>query len=271
MTILCDMSLEELFNYQASEEVLPVIALDSFSLEPVKGSSLEEIIKASQEYRLCVDASGLVVESRLSEFEEAIKRLLVETKDDVIFSDLAVFNLLKEYKALNRGIYAPETLIMNSYDLAFYSQCGVTIGLSLENSKDELYKMAETGVATMIDIWGYHRYLVTPRQVITAYNDGNHVDLPKSGVMRENNRCEWYHIEENENGTWVLSPKPFAIRRETLNKIHPMMGRIKRYNATWELRDSIIKAYLAHSDAFTLGLELREAPMMGETVLTKVK
>lgn len=270
MKYLVDMTKDEI-EKGYPDYCIPVIALDSFTLEPLEGSTLEEIISLSATHEIAVDATGLCLESRFTEFSNVIKTILIKTNNYLLFSDLSVFNILQECQALSRGIYAPETLIMNKDDLEYYASLGVTVGLSLENSGDELRHMCGSHVSTLIDLYGYHRYLVTPRRVISAYNEGNHVNLPKSGVMRENNRFEWYSIEENEHGTWVMSPKPFAVRQLTLNDLNVSWGRIKRYKTSWTERLSILNAYHESNDAFSLELDLREAPMKGETVLTKVK
>jgi len=126
-----------------------------------------------------------------------------------IYSDLAIYEILKEFDIVKKGVYNPNTLITNYVDFLFWGDYKIK-GLfpSLEiplndisvighNKKRKLYYKG----------FGYNVMFQSKRKLLTSYKDEKGLDINVNSdnlTLVEETRNEDYKIIENEFGTHIF-------------------------------------------------------------------
>lgn len=129
-----------------------------------------------------------------------------------IFSDLAVFQILKEFNITKKGIYNPSTLIANYVDCSFWAPFKIkglfpTLEIPLNDintiGKNKRLKIFYKG-------FGMNVMFHSKRKLLSTYKEYKNVmyDFTSSNDLSlvEETRSESYKIIENNHGTHIYQP-----------------------------------------------------------------
>lgn len=172
-----------------------------------------QIVKKCNTHRM---ESFILVDKIL--FDEDIKEVydfINEFKDTnlhYIFSDLAVYQILKEFNITKKGVYNPSTLIANYVDCTFWAPLKIrglfpTLEIPLNDvktiGKNKRLKLFYKG-------FGMNVMFHSKRKLLSTYKEHKNVlyDFVNSNDLRlvEETRSESYKIVENEHGTHIYQP-----------------------------------------------------------------
>ena len=145
---------------------------------------------------------------------ESIEKYILSFKDDkvyFIYSDLGIFQILRENDMLDYGIYNPNTLITNDFDMNFYTDLGTHgVNLSLEITiEDQKTMLNNKRGHVMMQVFGYHLMFHSKRHLVSLYKEflgkDYNVDNYHSYLI-EQTRKDKYHIFESKRGTSLFRP-----------------------------------------------------------------
>ena len=129
-----------------------------------------------------------------------------------IFSDLAVYQILKEFNITKKGVYNPSTLIANYVDCTFWSQFKIR-GL-FPTLEIPLSDINTIGKNTKLKVFykGFEKNVMfhTKRNLLKTYKEHKNIlyDFVNSNdlTLVEETRSESYKIIENNHGTHIYQP-----------------------------------------------------------------
>ena len=188
-----------------------VVYTNDFSCVYNKAYSLDEIKEIynnKKDLLMFIDISCMMENkdiAELSNFIDSIKDLDVY----YYYIDLGVHQLLKDKNLENRGVFNPNTLITNSYDLNFYlRQNMLTCQISNEIPLVDQIKMSNS---VNNNIWlksfGYMQMFHSKRHLISLYEDHLNKKIERDNMnsyLREAKREDFYHIYEGNRGTLLF-------------------------------------------------------------------
>lgn len=129
-----------------------------------------------------------------------------------IFSDLAVFQILKELNITKKGVYNPSTLIANYVDCSFWSAFKIK-GLfpTLEIPLNDINTIGKnTKLKVFYKGFGMNVMFHSKRKLLSTYKEYKNVmfDFVNSNELTlvEETRNEAYKVIENKHGTHIYQP-----------------------------------------------------------------
>lgn len=181
----------------------------SFSNFSFSSSEIKYIISKSQNKDIIIDISFMLENEEIND----ITNFILNFKDDNVkfmFSDLGVFQILKELNLLDKAIYNPNTLITNSSDLEFYVNENMNVKISEEIILNDQIKMINSFKnKTVKTLFGYHLMFHSKRYLISLYKDFLNKDFNidnENSYLIEQTRHDKYHIIETKRGTALYRP-----------------------------------------------------------------
>lgn len=208
-----------LYDLNSFEKIKPycegvVVYSSDFSSFHMNGFDKDEILNLikinNNDKKIFID-----IEFMLEDYEiDKITDFILAFKEKNVFfiySDLGIHQILKENQMECFGIYNPNTLITNSFDLNFYlSQNMHAACLSLEITVDDEMKILDEKCGNvMMQVFGYHLMFHSKRHLISLYEDflGKKIDRDNyNSFLIEQTRKDKYHIYESNRGTSLFRP-----------------------------------------------------------------
>lgn len=145
-----------------------------------------------------------------------IRELFEQFKDTnlmYIYSDLAVYQLLKEYNITKKGVYNPNTLIANYVDGSFWSPLKIKgFFPSLEIPLTDVQTIGKNKHRLKLYYKGFGMNVMfhSKRKLLSTYKEYKNIlyDFVSSDELTliEETRKEKYKIIENEHGTHIYQP-----------------------------------------------------------------
>ena len=183
----------------------------SFYSNGLKKEEIHQLIEINQNDKQIF----INIEFMLENYEiNDITNFILEFKDKnvyFIYSDLGVFQILKENDMLNFGIYNPNTLITNDFDMNFYTSLGTHgVNLSLEITLEDQKEMLKNKSGhVMMQVYGYHLMFHSKRHLVSLYKEFLNKDFTLdnyNSYLIEQTRKDKYHIFESNRGTSLFRP-----------------------------------------------------------------
>lgn len=188
-------------------------------------SHYEDIIYNSQ---TIISLNKVFHEDELDNVYSFFKNLDDKEFFGIIFSDLAIYQIAKEYNLTNKLIYDPNTLITNYEDFNFWSSfniLGVFVSpfITLEDlkliGKNKKLKLFYQG-------YGNLNMFYSHRPLITNFLDFNKTEpnkfVNKILFLNEETRNEYYPIIETNNEIIIYTPYCFSCL-DNLNEIEEIV------------------------------------------------
>ena len=193
-----------------------VITNDNFSSRFETSLSNEEILQIVKKCNTHKMEAYILVD--LIVFDKDIKMVydfidsFKETNLMYIFSDLAIYQILKEFNITKKGVYNPSTLIANYVDCSFWAPFKIkglfpTLEIPLNDintiGKNKRLKIYYKG-------FGMNVMFHSKRHLLSTYKKHKNIlyDFVGSNDLSlvEETRSESYKIIENKHGTHIYQP-----------------------------------------------------------------
>ena len=198
----------------------------SFFMNGLKLDEIKELIKINQnEKKIFINVEFMLENEEIDNITNFIK----EFKDEnvyFIYSDLGIFQIMREFGIENRGIYNPNTLITNNFDMNFYTNLNA-LGtmLSLEITVEDQKNMLDVSTGkVMMQVFGYHLMFHSKRHLIDLYSEflGQNFDLDNyNSYLIEQTRKDKYHVYQSNRGTSLFRPYVISYL-ENLNDLNKL-------------------------------------------------
>jgi collagenase-like PrtC family protease len=226
----------------------------AYDLEEIK-----EIYEKKDDLMMFVDVSSMMENKdilNLSKFIDSLKDLDIY----YYFSDLGVFQLLKDKGLGNRGVYNPSTLLTNHLDVKFYLDCGMlSCQVANEIPVSDIEKISKHNSNNIFfKSFGYHQMFHSKRNLISLYKEHKNLDFdidPMNMFLKEQKRDDLYHIYQGNHGTLLFRSYVINYIEEilTINPCYIFLDNIFIDSDTFK---SVLKTY---SDFLTNKISIDEA------------
>lgn len=221
-----------------------VIGNKNFAYGLTESYSLSEIKKISNKTNIYININRIFHENDLINLKEYIIELLKIKIMGIIFSDMAVYNLVKQKSLL---IYNPNTLVASCKDFNyFHNILGVFISptLSIEeikNFKDRKTKLFYLGYGKINLFYSKRKILsnYAKKYSITNMELVNNFNLKLNEKLRDEN----YPIYEDELGTYIYTPYIYSCLKD-LSKIKDYIDVLFLDFFCNDNEDKVISAFL---------------------------
>ncbi len=169
-------------------------------------------------YKAYVKADCLYQQFQLPELEEYLLKLDNIGVDGIIYTDIGVFTLMKKLNVSYKGIYAPETLLTNWYDINEIRNDGIdNCVISKDITFDDVCYIADKCPGyCYIRIHGPVLLAYSRRKYISAYLHKESEYL-EGYYLQEETRDTRLPIIEKEYGSWLYGMILQSIR--TIRKL----------------------------------------------------
>ncbi len=176
-------------------------------------ASIEDIKKITHKYpkiELFVSLNKNIFNDDLQELKNMIMQLAKMNIKGLIFYDLSILNIVKELNLDIQLVIAQDHLITNYNICNYYYEKGVEYAyLSSDITKDEIVEISKMSNIKLMTLF-FGNLLIThsKRKLLTNFYEYYKVGhREKNGLIKEKNKEEMYYIEENEDGTNILTKK----------------------------------------------------------------
>jgi len=131
--------------------------------------------------------------------------------DGIFYTDLGIYQLLRELHREELGIYDGYTLLSNGSDASFYASLGQSAVLARELTKEEYLEISSINKNLMIQIGGHTLVSTSKRNYLRSYFEHNHKDY-EEGIyyIQERSRDFKQRIIEDSHGTHIYSALPYV-------------------------------------------------------------
>ncbi len=189
-----------------------VVYLNDFSSFYNKSFTVDEILEIYEirdNLKIFLDLT-IMMENKDIERLNLLLDKLANKDFYFIYSDLGVYEALRERGLENKGIYNSQTLCTNQYDQEFYlKQNMLSSAISLEIPVSDQIKISEyNNYNVFLKAFGYHQMFYSKRNLISLYKEYKNLDFKidkYNSYLREIKReNDFFHIYEFEKGTIIF-------------------------------------------------------------------
>lgn len=204
-------NLEGILKFSNVETV--VVSNEKFSNRVTKSFDIEEISKCTkicheQNKKIYISISKIFHENEIKNLEEYIGEVINCNIDGIIFSDFAVYEIVRKINSNIKLSYSTDTTITNSYftSLAFENNIESVFlakEISLKEIK-EINKKKQTPIVMFIHghIYMYNSY----RKLVSEYLKEVDENIKSNKYfLYDDERKAKYPIVENDNGVNILA------------------------------------------------------------------
>ncbi|MGL5020436.1 MAG: peptidase U32 family protein [Mycoplasmatales bacterium] len=188
-----------------------IIGSNKFGLRQVIDFDLDMIkkVRKNTDKKIYVAVNKLIHNGELNELKVYLKELESIGVDNVIFSDMGVYKIVKSNNLNLELTYNTETTITNQFFSEFAFDHGIElIELAKEITLKEIIEIAENKKSKIsINIQGHLYMYQSVRKLIDNYSKIQkiNVDDTRDYYLFDNERALYYPIVQNEQGTHLLS------------------------------------------------------------------
>lgn len=167
----------------------------------------------------------------LEELTIFLEKLVKVDVDGILFTDFAVFMILKQLNASDKAIFYHETFLRNSYDILTYQEMGIKkIICSKDMHIDDISNLPISQKENYgILCFGYFPLYESERKIISNYVDLNNLSKKtihsKTLTLKENTRNEHYRVIEQEGVSSIFDSKVLSY----LNDINNLSKHINMF------------------------------------------
>jgi putative protease len=228
-----------------------IVGSNKFGLRQVVDYDLTMIeeLRANTDKKIYVAVNKLIHNRELKELETYLIRLSEIGIDNIIFSDMGVYQLVKRLKLNIALVYNTETTITNQYFSEFANEYGIEcIELAKEITRDEIVEIAMNKQSEIsINIQGHLYMYQSVRKLIDNYATTQNVEFSERDYyLYDQERNLHYPIVQNEQGTHLLA----SVDVSMINRLDRLVGnnidyfRIDGFGYKKDEYLAIVKLYL---------------------------
>lgn len=240
-------SLERIDEYNADLLIVPTV----YSTVANLTVTLDQLIIFKNK-KIALKIDKIFFENELIDLEKFIIESLNYNIEYYIFTDLAVYSILKKLNISNKAVYFSKTITCSSYDIKTYNELGIKCLASTEISFDEI-KIISNLENNFIYCYGFNNIFYSKRKLLSLYKEYSSLEYEPKNIkytILEETRKEHYPIYENDNGTFIFNCYKYRLftEIESLNK-----NNFFYIDSTFVNEDDLIKIVNIYNNGFKKG------------------
>ena len=208
-------SLEDFDKYQ--EATIFLVGNKDFCEGYSYSFSIQEIINAVEitkklKKKIYININKIFQEFEINKLKDFLAFVISLDIDGIVYTDMAVYQIAKEFGKINLLVYASQTQIVNKYDAKFYLDLGIKeVLISKECNLDMVKDIVEyLPDKTIFFAHGYMQIFYSRRKLLENYAleyNLNPKDYIEQFDMRasEFTRNKIFPIYQDENGSIIYS------------------------------------------------------------------
>jgi len=208
-------SLEDFDKYQ--EATIFLVGNKDFCEGYSYSFSIQEIINAVEitkklKKKIYININKIFQEFEINKLKDFFAFVISLNIDGIVYTDMAVYQIAKEFGKINLLVYASQTQIVNKYDAKFYLDLGIKeVLISKECNLDMVKDIVEyLPDKTIFFAHGYMQIFYSRRKLLENYAleyNLNPKDYIEQFDMRasEFTRNKIFPIYQDENGSIIYS------------------------------------------------------------------
>ncbi|MBR1416268.1 MAG: U32 family peptidase [Bacilli bacterium] len=199
-------NIDDIKEYKKVGITTFLFALKDYSIG-YKDYSIEEINSINEKKYVLINR--VLNTKEIDDLKLIISKLNV---DGIIFEDVGLINVLKEYK-LEKILFINH-FNTNSESINCWLEYVDSVVLSNELTFDEYkYIVSKVNKEVIINIFGYNQIMYSKRKLLSNYNEQFNLDNTYSNEIKDQNSDVKFKILEQNNETLILSNNIFDGRR----------------------------------------------------------
>ncbi len=205
--VLNSLNTKEFERYESIDSY--IVGNNTFGIRMSKNFTLEDIekIKKNTNKKVHIAVNKIFHEYELSGLREYLKSLKKINVDGIIFSDLAVYKIIKDLKWNVWLSYSTDTTITSSSFTKLAKEKEIdNIELAKELTLKEIKEINLKKESSITLFLHGHIYMYNSfRRIISSYFEDDKIKPNKELVLYDQERDAYYPVLETEKGTHVLS------------------------------------------------------------------
>ena len=166
--------------------------------------------------KIALKVDKIFDETEIIELEKFLLKSFDYNIEFYLFTDMAVYYLLKKYNMHNKGVSFSKTINCSSNDIKEYNKKGIRCLVSTELFLDDVIKISNLE-NNFIYCYGYTNIFYSKRKLLTLYKDYSGLEyksIDKKYLLLEETRSEFYPVLENKNGTFISNAYIYLMFEE---------------------------------------------------------
>ncbi len=213
-------TIKEIFEKYNEHIKMINIGANQFGVRQQVDASIEEIEKVAKlahvyDIEVFVMCNKLLHNKELISLEKYLRKLEKIKVDGVVFSDLAVLDMIKRRNIKLRLQYSTETTITNSYFTKFAASNEIeSIELAKEITAKEINEIVNKKESQVsVYIFGHLYMYQSVRKMLSNFENIQELNFLSDNdkYLYDDERDSYYPIIENSQGTHILSAKDLCI------------------------------------------------------------
>ncbi len=194
-----------------------LVGSNRFGLRQIANFDLAAITTLCQQTnkQVIVNVTKIIHNHELEELKDYLIALDQLAVDYIIFSDFAVYNLIKNNNLKLKTIYSTETTITNNSFTKFANDLGINgVDLAKEITYQEIKEITENKQSkVMINLHSHIYMYQSVRKLISNYAtvQNQEYNLEREYYLYDEERNNYYPLIENMQGTHLLSSSDLCL------------------------------------------------------------
>ncbi len=194
-----------------------LVGSNRFGLRQIANFDIKAITELSQKSnkQIIVNVTKIIHNHELAELKDYLFALAKLAVDYVVFSDFAVYNIIKDNNLKLKTIYSTETTITNNSFTKFANDLGINgVDLAKEITYQEIKEITENKQSqVMINLHSHIYMYQSVRKLISNYAtiQKQEYNLEREYYLYDEERNNYYPLIENMQGTHLLSSSDLCL------------------------------------------------------------
>ncbi|MBR3840398.1 MAG: U32 family peptidase [Erysipelotrichales bacterium] len=231
--------------HKADGIVLPLSFYSAHAQKCFKLEELAELVNEAGDMEVYIDGTRMYVDEDMNKLRELIELASSLHVKGIYFADMSGYQMCHELGHDELCYYQPDTMVVNSYDAAFFLQRMGGICLAKELTLDEIIKISEYNKGNVeVFLHGCPLMSMSKRPLIENYFDEIKYtgELKDLYYLKEEKRPEPFPVLRNEQGTFFFGTYIQESFKELskLNEVNTKQGRISHMITSFdEMMDAL--------------------------------
>lgn len=193
-------------------------------------------------------------EEELKNLKEILSKLKWEKIKFIFYSDLGVYEIIKEWGNQDKLVYDANTYMTNADDVNAFSSLNKYVVVSNQIAYSEIEKLLSK-VKQPVIIYGFGKSIIfySKRPLLKnyfLYRNLHYKYDEKNYYLKEEYRNDFYHFYEDQYGSYLYEPK-FCYLYDELNKLQKVdYAIISCVDMKTSLFEKVVNGYLNDDSSF---------------------
>lgn len=206
--------------------------------------------------KISLQITRIFHESELDNLKKIFLKLNWPKIKFIFYSDLGVYEVIKKLGYVNKLVYDANTYMTNASDINFFLKLNQYVVVSNQISYYEMDELLKK-VTRPIIIYGFGKSTIfySKRPLLRnyfLYRNLNYVYNEPNYYLKEEYRNDFYHIYEDQHGSYVYEPKFYYLFDELFMLKNVEYAIISCVDMKSKLFEQVVNGYLQNNSSFLL-------------------